>query len=322
MSPHMSFVKSLGAGIGFTALFALYTLWFSAISPRENETLKIVASVQFTAAMTTLLILFCVPHIIYSASKVGRNETLNALLDQLPSVVRLSLWTLLGPALWTTAVALLEPSPATWLELGLIPLFTLLIGSTSSKRARHLQTNERILNLTAAALLILGVSIIFIDVWSLSFVGISILFSFLGALSTALAGNEIEKITARSAIPFSLVLFARFFLTAIVFSVFIMFFGGHLYLNSSIVGLIWWGAVLFVAPNFLYVYLIWKTDLRQSAYMWALLPIFISSGERLSGLYSPTLSTHALFAAGGAILIGAICNAVAEQRTAGHVPAQ
>jgi hypothetical protein len=310
----MSFVKSLAAGVGFTALFAIYTLWFSVISARETETTsKILASVQFTGIMTLLLILVCVPHIIYAASKVGRSEILDAFSGQFPAMTRLSLWTLLGPALWTTAVALLEPTPATWLELGMVPLFTLFVGSFApSAKVRRLRTSEHILIVTAAALLVSGVSIIFIDIWSFSFVGISILFSLLGALSTALAGSEIEKITTRSEIPFSLIIFSRFFLTAVIFSVLSILFSTHLYLDSSLFGLIGWGTLLFVLPNFLYVYLIWKTNLRQSAYMWALLPIFISAGERLSGLY-PTLSTRALLAAGTSIFAGTICNLLSEQ---------
>lgn len=312
----MSFVKSLAAGVGFTALFAIYTLWFSVISPREGEyTSKILASVQFTGLMTLLLILFCVPHIIYIASRVGRSDILDAFSSQFPAIIRLSLWTLLGPALWTTAVALLEPTPATWLELGMVPLFTLVVGSFApSARVRRLRTREYILIVTAAVLLVSGVSIIFIDIWSFSFVGISVLFSLLGAVSTALAGREIETITTRSAIPFSLIIFSRFFLTAVIFSVLGILFSTHLYLDSSVFELIGWGTLLFVLPNFLYVYLIWRTNLRQSAFMWALLPVFISVGERLSGLYTPTLSTRALVAAGVSIFVGSICNLLSEQR--------
>ena len=311
----MTLIKSLAVGIGFAALFAAYTLWFAAIGPRDDGYyLKILASIQFTALMTGLLVLFCVPHLIFAVAKIGRERIVDALAEQWPSMLRLSFWTLMGPALWTTAVVLLEPAPATWLELGLVPLITLVLGSvTDSKQPKHPSRGQRVLVYFAAALLIVGVAIIFVDISKPSFVGISILISGLGAVSTALAGSEIERIAKRSEIPFSLILSSRFLVTAIVFSAVSLLLGSNLLLKSSIASLISWGIMFFVVPNFLYVYLIWQTNLRQSAYMWALLPIFISSGERLWGFYAPTLSTPALLTSGALILIGAVCNLLSQQ---------
>lgn len=309
--------RILGAGLGFPFLFAVYTLWFAYISPKEENTIiKVLSSLQFTAIMSVILICFCLPSVVHAIRYPDDSNLVHTLKKKWRSFILLSIWSLFGPALWATAVALLEPTPATWLELGLIPLFTVILGSIGKNRRNHFKRKE--LNYfiyLSSFLLFAGVLVIFVDISSLSFVGLSILFGLLGALSTALAGREIEKITADGDMPYPVLLFARFSLTAIVLSIVSFSFSEKLFVNSTWPHLIVFGILLFALPNFLYVYLIAHSNLRHSAFMWALLPIFISIGERFSSPFTPTLSFNALIEAGGLILAGSVLNFLANKET-------
>lgn len=321
-------VASLAMGLPVPVLFALYSVYLSAIRPAAGP-LRILASVQAAcfACAATAVVGFVV---LLARSEVG--VTLSRLRANFLPLIWLTLFTVLGPPLYFVAVILLGAAAANWIDLGATPLITFGIGTLTAdvwlKLWRQHRTAARSvirLKILAVSLAVVGVAGVTAEVLAHETMSgthlMGVLIALLSAVGTAASGYFLgvlqkgeQKLTPQALLPL------RYTLPTLVLAGFWLVQSGRAGATSIVLQAqpaVYLAALLclYVLPNYLYVLVLKKKGLLYSGYLWALLPVFSSVAEWLfSGKEGVSLSLTTSLTGGLLILTAAVLDARADTK--------
>lgn len=274
---------SLALGLSVPLLFALYSVYLGKTRPEQPELRHLGgAQVAFFAALGASLVGF-VPACLQW--KLIRDY----LKKDLKSIALLIVFTLLGPPLYFVSVALLGPSPANWIDLGMTPVITFVLAVFVHKEYK----SHKGLTISSAVLALIGIGLVMAAMPKQTLAGkegvAGVVIALVSAFGTSGAGsclNTVQQGQNKVGLSPLTLLFIRYAIPTVVLAGILAFFGSQagtykLALNDTMSTAVIAIAALFVLPNVIYIQVTARKSLMFTGYMWALLPVFGSVAEFL-----------------------------------------